>query len=203
MIEQNRFKKFVAITTVFTHLSTQVVFAGAPTLAPALLTPPFVKNYLSLLTNKIVKAGLVIFHAYPYSNMIDPRGRTDLPEEGQRPPERMDKEDEKQMSILRQLEELQIFQQDQFKDRPQLPGSQPDILDTISTYKLNVNIAREFAKVNEERQKSAKEIEQDIMELRAAIRGAGGSVSTDTMARSGSTCTVFSSGCAIKNLERK
>jgi hypothetical protein len=118
----------------------------------------------------------VIFHAFPYGAVLDPRGRTDLPEESQIAPERLNQQEDKQMSILRQLEELQIFQTETFQNRPKLPGSSADILDSMSTYKLNTTINREMKRVQEDRNKTATQMEQEIEDMRRAINGAGGSM---------------------------
>jgi hypothetical protein len=181
----NKLKKVAAILVTIVHVNTQVVFAGVPFQA----NPVFALDQLGLksvrlkalsLAQKIaakgIESGRVIFHAFPYGAVLDPRGRTDLPEESQIAPERLNQQEDKQMSILRQLEELQIFQTETFQNRPKLPGSSADILDSMSTYKLNTTINREMKRVQEDRNKTATQMEQEIEDMRRAINGAGGSM---------------------------
>jgi hypothetical protein len=160
-------RKISALFITLIHLQTQVVFAGVPS-NPALLDNVPVTFLSTLVKNKIIPAtGLILFKAFPYSNFIDPRGRTDIPsEESKSPPERVQAREDKQMSILKQMEELQIFQQETFGRRPQLPNSTPEILDGVSTYKLNANVAREMKKVQEDRLRTANGIENEIQMVR-------------------------------------
>jgi hypothetical protein len=130
---QNSFKKIIAAFLAGIELHTQVVFAGVP-VWPGV--PPGVSS-LGLkslhLSQKILSQGLTLFHAFPYSNMFEPRGATDLPQGSQSSPERLSHQEEQQMSVLRQLEELQIFQEETFNNRPTMPNSQKEILDGVST----------------------------------------------------------------------
>src|SRR5260221_562365 len=118
---KEKFRKFVALVTTLSQLQTQVLFAGIPMGAGPLPIQIQLAGFLKKINHKISDSGLSVFHAYPYSNLIDPRGQTDLPDEGRTSPDHLLDREQKQMSILRQMEELQIFQQDTFQGRPKLP----------------------------------------------------------------------------------
>ncbi|MBV9079666.1 MAG: hypothetical protein JO102_00940, partial [Elusimicrobia bacterium] len=171
-----RLKKFMAVLTIVVDLHQQVALAGSPFfqgLPPGI--PPLL-SHTSFIAKKALSLGTLVFNAFPYSNVNVFDQRKDLPEQGQSTPEGVVNREERQMDILRQMEELQIFREETFANRPQLPGSQPNILDTVSTYKLNINVARELAHVQQELKKSAEDQESEIQKMRAAVRGAGGSV---------------------------
>lgn len=167
---KNKTRKLIAITLVLVELQTQVVFAGVPVWMG---TPPGVAQ--------IAKKALTIFHAFPQGDslQIDPRGHTDYPQESQTSPEGVIQQEKNQMDILRQMEDLEIFHQETFSNRPQLPGSEANILDTLSTYRLNTNVAKELRLVHEELTRKQESYDQDIENLRKAVKGAGGSMTIE------------------------
>ena len=77
-------KRLIGLFIALVHLQTQVVFAGLPALplAPGLDLTKTVKLRLKNLSDKALGLGLTLFNAFPYSNLIDPRGRTDIPGPG-------------------------------------------------------------------------------------------------------------------------
>ncbi len=171
-------RKFVATLVVVVDLQQQVAMAGAPVwmgLPPGIA--PLASQTLHFAKNlkQILPASALWFNAFPYANLLDPRGQTDLPQQGQSTPESVVKNEERQMSVLRQMEELQIFQEQTFANRPKLPGSQANILDTVTTFKLNINVAKELRRVQEDLKKSVDETDKEMQSMRKAISGAGGS----------------------------
>src|SRR2546423_161856 len=105
--------KFVAILIAVIDLNSQVVMAGSPMwmgLPPGFV--PLASRTNALFGRGIDKGfelGVKVFHAFPYQNsMMDPRGNTELPQQGQTSPEGVVKREERQMDVLRQMEELQI-----------------------------------------------------------------------------------------------
>src|SRR5258708_24656330 len=105
-------RKVVAIFVAVIYFNTQVVFAGVPGLLPM----PSLGNSLKSLLSK----SLIAFHAFPYSNVIDPRSNTDLPQQSQSTPENLGEREQKQLDILSQMEELQIFQPETFSNQHEL-----------------------------------------------------------------------------------
>lgn len=169
-------KKFIASSLVVFQLHTQVVCAGIPLwMGPPPGVSELKKNLLKI-SQKASRQSLALFNAFPYKNFFDLRGNSDRPEESQTTPEGVVQREERQADILRQMEELQIFREETFANRPQLPNSTPNILDGMTTYKLNVNIAKELRKVQEERKQTTQEIETEIESMRKAVKGAGGSM---------------------------
>src|SRR5687767_10834015 len=122
-------RKSTAIFVAAINLHCQVVMAGAPVWMGL---PPGVKPLglqVRSLFDKTLQLGLTVFHAFPYQQLIDPRGQGDLPQQGQSTPEGVVNREDRQMDILRQMEELEIFRSETFANRPQLPGMQANILD--------------------------------------------------------------------------
>ncbi|OVE75476.1 hypothetical protein BVX98_07560, partial [bacterium F11] len=169
-------KKTIAAVVAIIQIHTQVVFAGLPFFPQPTQTPSFLPSLLQIIKKNAKPVGLVVFHAFPFSNLIDPRGQTDIPQETQTPPDRILDREERQMSILRQLEDLKVFKQKTFEGRPELPGRKADILDTLTTYDLNTNVGEELKRVWETRKQSTESMEASVQSLRRAIAGAGGSM---------------------------
>lgn len=171
-----KLKQITAVFVAITLLQTQIVFAGV-SVSPI---PPNGFQNLKVLSkdfaNAILKSSLIAFRAFPYTNFLDPRGQTDIPPAGRVTPQELTDQEEKELSILRQLEELEIFKQESFANRPQLPNKKANILDEMTTFKLNVNVSREMKLVQEDRLRAASDIEEEIQELRQNIQGAGGSM---------------------------
>src|SRR5256885_15542386 len=111
---KTKIHKFFAVLTTLVQFQTQVVFAGMPMNVAPILTEQL-KPLFQKIFGKVSHAGVSVYHAFPYTNLIDPRGRTDLPEEGRTAPDRLLQKEDQQMSVLRQLEELQVFQQETFQ----------------------------------------------------------------------------------------
>ena len=143
------FNKTIAVRAIasvmaLVDLQTQVLCAGHPMWLGA---PPGVDALGLQIKNaslNAAKTGLATFHSFAYSNTLDPRGKTDLPQQSQVSPENLAKDEQNQLDVLRQMEELDLFRDENQSVRPQLPGTTPNILDTVSTYKLNTNIAKEL-----------------------------------------------------------
>src|SRR5438067_449016 len=120
-------RKFIALSLTLFQLNTQVLFAGLPVwMGPPPGINALAKNALRL-SQRATKKGLALFNAYPYKDFFDIRRGGDLPQESQTTPEGAIQREDRQADILRQMEELQIFREETFANRPQLPGATPNI----------------------------------------------------------------------------
>jgi len=167
---KRKLRKFIAAFVAVMDLYQQVAMAGMPVYMGL---PPGVAplgHQITASTKKALKSSVIWFNAFPYSNLIDPRGNTDLPQQGQSTPESVVNREERQMDVLRQMEELQIFQEQTFANRPELPGKTANILDSVTTFKLNVNVAKELRRVQESLKKSADESEKEMQSIAKPFR---------------------------------
>jgi len=103
-------RKALSLLMVAIQLHSQVVFAGMPTMAMTFPNLNLYSHISSLAKKYWAPAALLVFKSFPYADTINPRGQTDVPDEGRIPEDQAKEKDDRQKNFLKQMEELQIFQ---------------------------------------------------------------------------------------------